>query len=93
MSTVDVVDATDAKAYTTPGVSGAKPTNPGPPMSYPQTVRFDVAPSGTTNTCGRVIYTSYHTLPTTMTGSTLQPQERILEYLMFEATACLGKIG
>ncbi|MCU1283516.1 MAG: hypothetical protein JWM53_7062 [bacterium] len=60
-------------------------------MTYPQTIRFDVPAPGSTQACGRAIYTSYHTLPTTTTQ--LVPQERILEYLMLEAGACVGPIG
>jgi hypothetical protein len=89
MSTDDVVDATNAQAYPTPTA-----TMPGPAMSYPQTIRFDVAAPGSTQACGRAIYTSYHTLPTTTSNPTqLVPQERILEYLMLEAGACVGPIG
>ena len=45
--------------------------------------------------CGRAIYTSYHTLLTTSIARSdgeLVPQERILEYLMLEAGACVGPI-
>jgi hypothetical protein len=90
MSTSDVVDATNAQAYPSPTA-----TTPGPAMSYPQTIRFDVMAPGSTQACGRTIYTSYHTLPTTTSPDPTQlvPQERILEYLMLEAGACLGPIG
>lgn len=45
----------------------------------PLTVSFEV------NHCGRVIFSSYHT----DSGSTaLKPQERILEYLMFQVGTC-----
>ena len=90
MSTNDVVDATNAQAYPTPTA-----TTPGPAMSYPQTIRFDVPAAGSTQACGRAIYTSYHTLPTTTSPDPTQlvPQERILEYLMLEAGACVGPIG
>ncbi|HEX9102291.1 MAG TPA: hypothetical protein VF997_08815, partial [Polyangia bacterium] len=89
MSTSDIVDATNAQAY-----PSATATMPGPAMSYPQTVRFDVAAPGSTQACGRAIYTSYHTLPTTTSPDPTQlvPQERILEYLMLEASACVGPI-
>jgi len=89
-STDDVVDATDAQAY-----PSATATTPGPAMSYPQTVRFDIAAPGATTACGRAIYSSYHTLPTTTSPDPTQlvPQERILEYLIFEAGACIGPIG
>jgi hypothetical protein len=90
LSTDDVVDALDAKAYASPSA-----TTPGAATSYPQTLRFDVAPAGAANACGRAIYSSYHTLPTTAapTAGELVPQERILEYLMLEAGACLGDIS
>ena len=56
-------------------------------MTYPQTIRFDVAAPGSMQACGRAIYSSYHTLPTTTSPDPTQlvPQERILEYLMLEA--------
>ncbi len=90
MSTSDVVDATNAQAYPSPTA-----TTPGPAMSYPQTIRFDVMAPGSTQACGRAIYTSYHTLPTTTSPDPTQlvAQERILEYLMLEAGACVGPIG
>ena len=87
-TTADEVDATNAVLYS----SG---TTQGSPATYPQSVRFDVTPPGAMAACGRTIYTSYHTLPsTTMVDAThLAPQERILEYLMFEAGACVGTIN
>ncbi|HEY7954575.1 MAG TPA: hypothetical protein VII38_04745 [Polyangia bacterium] len=89
MSTVDEVDATDAVAYQT------GTTTPGTAMTYPQSIQFDITPPGGSAACGRAIYTSYHTLPSTMAvdATELAPQERILEYLMFEAGACVGTIG
>ena len=89
MSTIDVVDATNAQAYPTGS------TTPGPAATYPQAVRFDVPATGSTQACGRVIYSSYHTLPTTTQPDPTQlaTQERILEYLMLEAGACVGPIG
>jgi hypothetical protein len=89
-TTSDVVDATDAQSYPTPAA-----TTPGPATTYPQTIRFDVTPAGSTNACGRVIYSSYHTLPTTTQPDPTQlvPQERILEYLMLEAGSCIGPIS
>lgn len=79
MTTSDEVDATNAQ------ISVNSMTMTG---TYPQTVKFDY-PAGMMNACGRVIYSSYHTLGAT-TSTTLTPQEKILEYLMFEAGACLG---
>jgi hypothetical protein len=40
------------------------------------------------NRCGRVIYSSYHTL-STVTASSLTAQEKILEYLILDVAACL----
>jgi hypothetical protein len=87
-TTSDVVDATDAKIYTAPMM-------PGPAGTVPQATRFDVTPPGGMNACGRVIYASYHTLSPTMSidSTQLSPQERILEYLMFEAGSCVGSIN
>lgn len=50
----------------------------GGPADVPLTSLFEV------NGCGRVIFSSYHT----DTGTALLPQERILEYLMFEVAIC-----
>jgi hypothetical protein len=86
MTTVDVVDATDAQVQSgTTMMTGV----------YPQTVKFDITPPGGTQACGRAVFSSYHTLgPTMMVDATnLTPQERILEYLMFEAGACVGTIN
>jgi hypothetical protein len=78
MSTVNEVDATDAAV----SVGGSTMTG-----IYPQTIKFDY-PLGSSAACGRVVFSSYHTTGTS--GSALTPQEKILEYLMFEAGACLG---
>jgi hypothetical protein len=88
-TTIDVVDATNAQAY-----SSSTSTTPGPAMTYPQSIKFDIADGGG-NACGRAIYTSYHTLDSTTTNPTLQlsPQERVLEYLMFEADSCVGPVS
>jgi hypothetical protein len=79
MSSSDEVDATNAQitlnSMTTTG-------------TYPQTVKFDVPPDSK-SACGRVVFSSYHTLGEA-TSTALTPQEQILEYLMFEAGACLG---
>lgn len=87
MSTVDEVDATDAQVQ--PG-GGAAMTG-----IYPQTIKFDVNSPNSTQACGRAIFSSYHTVGATMSidATQLTPQERILEYLMFEAGACSGQIG
>lgn len=47
---------------------------------YPLTTQFIVA------TCGRVIFSSYHT---TGNSASLEPQERILEYLMLDIASCV----
>ena len=39
--------------------------------------------------CGRVLYTSYHTIEGGGAGGTLNGQELILAYLAFEIGACL----
>ena len=85
-TTVDVVDATDAQ------VQSGTMTLTG---SYPQTIKFDVTPAGATQACGRAIFSSYHTLDamTMIDATALTAQERILEYLMFEAGACIGPIS
>ena len=40
--------------------------------------------------CGRVIYSSYHTASGTIDPRNLKPQERILEYLMFDVATCVS---
>ncbi|HZS40164.1 MAG TPA: hypothetical protein VFF06_25210 [Polyangia bacterium] len=87
MSTADEVDATDAQVQPTGGTAMTG--------SYPQTIRFDVMSPTTNMACGRAIFSSYHTLEATMgvDATQLSPQERILEYLMFEAGACSGPIS
>lgn len=62
---------------TTSIVHGTAPFSGGS-SDVPLTSRFEV------KGCGRVIYSSYHT----DTGTALLPQERILEYLMFEVADC-----
>jgi hypothetical protein len=47
----------------------------------PLTMKFDVSP------CGRVIYSSYHTL-SSVNAQNLSAQEKIMEYLIFEAATC-----
>jgi len=59
-------------------INGGNPTT----GDVPLTTKFDVS------TCGRVIYSSYHTAGGT--AQNLLPQERILEYLMFEVGSCVG---
>jgi len=47
----------------------------------PLTTEFDVG------SCGRVIYSSYHTL-STVNQQNLTAQEKVLEYLIFESASC-----
>jgi hypothetical protein len=86
MSSVDVVDATNAQI----SVGGTNMTG-----TYPQTVTFDVTPPGGMQACGRAAFSSYHTLGAQMMvdATNLTAQERILEYLMFQAGACVGTIN
>jgi hypothetical protein len=79
MTTLNEVDATNAQ------ISVNSMTMTG---TYPQTIKFDY-PVGSKDACGRVIFSSYHTAGATA-STMLSPQEKILEYLMFEAGACLG---
>jgi len=76
-----------------PGISGVRPL----------TITFDY------NHCGRVLYSSYHTLgretdtcgdggtpchfPNYCDSSALSPQERVLEYLIFEISTCVQEPG
>ncbi len=55
----------------------------GSSSDVPLTTEFDVS------SCGRVIYSSYHTAGGNVTPGNLLPQERILEYLMFEVATCV----
>jgi hypothetical protein len=57
------------------------PTCSAAPVDVPLTTEFDVG------TCGRVVYSSYHTLSTVNT-SNLSAQEKIMEYLIFAAADC-----
>lgn len=43
------------------------------------------------NKCGRVIYSSYHTL-SSVSSSSLSAQEKILEYLILDVAACLRTV-
>jgi hypothetical protein len=54
--------------------------NPNMTAKQPQTVTFE--PAG----CGRVLYTTYHSVPEVHVG--LVPQERILAYLLMEIGVC-----
>ena len=54
---------------------------------HPLTVQADY-PNGSGGYCGRVVFTSYHVQ--TGTGTTLAPQERVLEYLFFQLSGCIA---
>ena len=56
-------------------------TTCGSSQNVPLTATFE------TGTCGRVAYSSYHTLSTVSAGS-LSAQEKIMEYLMFNVAVC-----
>jgi hypothetical protein len=71
----------------------------GPANQYgvrPMTVTFDY------NMCGRVHYSTYNTEPNAVVPDNIRfpnckpgfsPQERLLEYLVFEIATCIGPIG
>lgn len=63
-------------------VDGTVSTSSGS-SDVPLTTQFDVS------ACGRVVYSSYHTAGGTVSPGNLLPQERILEYLMFEVGSCV----
>jgi hypothetical protein len=67
-------------------------------VDRPMTVTYDY------NMCGKVLWSSYHTQEPGGAGSpfpgycvstpqTMIPQEKILEYLIFEISACSGQVG
>jgi hypothetical protein len=64
-------------------VDGTVSTSTGS-ADVPLTTQFDVS------SCGRVIYSSYHTAGGSVSPGNLLPQERILEYLMFEVATCVS---
>lgn len=53
---------------------------------HPLTVQADY-PNGSGGYCGRMVFTSYHVQ--TGTGTTLAPQERVLEYIFFQLSSCI----
>ena len=61
--------------------SGAATTT----SDLPLTAKFVV------NSCGKVVYSSYHTL-SSVSASGLTPQERILEYLLLDVASCVNGI-
>lgn len=42
------------------------------------------------HSCGRVLYTTYHTQPTAEAGAALEPQALALLYLILEVNVCVG---
>jgi hypothetical protein len=63
------------------GTFSLDPTACSTSEDVPLTAQFDYG------TCGRVAFSSYHTLSTVNTGS-LAAQEKIMEYLIFEVASC-----
>jgi hypothetical protein len=69
------------------------------PASYPVHYTFDT-PFGATQTCGRVVYSDFHVensggayndpFPTECSGGSLTPQEKLLEFMLFDLTSCVG---
>ena len=53
---------------------------------HPLTVQADY-PNPAGAYCGRMVFTSYHVQ--TGTGTTLAPQERVLEYVFFQLSSCI----
>lgn len=43
--------------------------------------------------CGRVLYTTYHTQPTSETSAPLEPQALALLYLILEVNVCVGPVA
>jgi hypothetical protein len=72
-------------------VSGDVSWYPGPTPAahHPLTVQVDY-PGTDLSYCGRVVYSSYH-VQSTRTGTSLSPQERVLEWLFFQLTTCVGQ--
>jgi len=66
-------------------------TPPGP-AHHPLTVQVDVpGPAG--DSCGRVVFTSYHVQVSGSGSHTLTAQERVLEYLFFQLSTCIQAPG
>lgn len=42
------------------------------------------------HSCGRVLYTTYHTQPTAEASAALEPQALALLYLILEVNVCVG---
>jgi len=55
-------------------------------------VQANGAPATTSfeHSCGRVLYTTYHTQPTSETSAPLEPQALALLYLILEVNVCVG---
>ena len=73
-----------AAYYTTAATTNGSPSST---ATMPMTVEWDY------QMCGRVLFTSYHTLAATQSGAKLSAQEKILEYLMLDISSCVGPIG
>jgi hypothetical protein len=98
----DHVSANQMMYPSTTYVHGVASTTAGGSKDRPMTATFDY------NMCGKVLWSSYHTqepggggfgglMPFPMycasTPTTMIPQEKILEYLIFEISACVGPIS
>ncbi len=73
-----------AQYYTTAATSAGSPSTS---ATLPMTVEWDY------QMCGRVLFSSYHTLATTQQGSQLSAQEKILEYLVLDIGSCVAPLG
>jgi hypothetical protein len=73
-----------ASYYTTSATALGSPSTS---ATMPMTVEWDV------QMCGRVLFSSYHTLSSTQQGSQLSAQEKILEYLVLDVGSCIGTVG
>ena len=62
-------------------------TTIGPGAVHPLTAQVDVQDDNGKR-CGRIAYTSYH-MQSSSAGGSLSPQERVLEYLLFQLSRCV----
>ena len=74
--------------FVTGNVSWYTGTTIGPSAAHPLTAQFDVV-NDNGQRCGRAAFTSYH-MQSTGSGGTLSPQERVLEYLLFQLSRCVN---
>jgi hypothetical protein len=77
-----------ATTYVSADVSWHEGSTTVGPAHHPLTAQVDVLGAGGAS-CGRAVFTSYH-VQSSASGGALTPQERVLEYLFFQLTACLG---